>query len=153
MFSVLFCFQDAIGRREMTRGFAAALAMLVLAGCATTGGQSSASAIDSFKPGVTTVADAEAALGQPFQATRLPDGTQQLQYVTKVNSLAQDSMPTTGSSIPKHQQTTVSTMLSFDQNGHFIRAWSNSKSNTSNNGPSELGHLDQGDVGRNTGGG
>jgi hypothetical protein len=126
--------------------------MLVLAGCATTGGSSSSSAIDSFKPGVTTVADAEVALGQPFQATRLPDGTQQLQYVTKVNSLAQDSMPTTGSSIPKHQQTTVSTMLSFDQNGHFIRAWSNSKTNSANNGPSDLGHLNQGDINRGTGG-
>jgi hypothetical protein len=62
-------------------------------------------------------------------------------------------MPTTGSSIPKHQQSTVSTMLSFDQNGHFIRAWSNSKTTISNNGPSELGHLDQGDIGHNTGGG
>lgn len=136
----------------MARGFAAALAMLVLAGCATTGGSSSSSAINSFKPGVTTVADAEAALGQPFQATRLPDGTQQLQYVTKVNSLAQDSTPTTGSSIPKHQQTTVSTMLSFDQNGHFIRAWSNSKTNSANNGPTDLGHLNQGDINRGTGG-
>jgi hypothetical protein len=136
----------------MARGFAAALAMLVLAGCATTGGSSSPSAINSFKPGVTTVADAEAALGQPFQATKLPDGTQQLQYVTKVNSLAQDSTPTTGSSIPKHQQTSVSTMLSFDQNGHFIRAWSNSKTNSANNGPTDLGHLNQGDINRGTGG-
>ncbi|RUL65989.1 hypothetical protein EKH79_04630 [Dyella dinghuensis] len=101
---------------------------------------------------MTTVADAEAALGQPFQATKLPDGTQQLQYVTKVNSLAQDSTPTTGSSIPKHQQTTVSTMLSFDQNGHFIRAWSNSKTNSANNGPTDLGHLNQGDINRGTGG-
>lgn len=136
----------------MARGFAAALAMLVLAGCATTGGSSSTSAIESFKPGVTTVAEAEAALGQPFQATKLPDGTQQLQYVTKVNSLAQDSTPTTGSSIPKHQQTTVSTMLSFDQNGHFVRAWSNSKVSSTNNGPTELGHLNQGDLNRGTGG-
>lgn len=136
----------------MARGFAAALAMLVLAGCATTGGSSSTSAIESFKPGVTTVAEAEAALGQPFQATKLPNGTQQLQYVTKVNSLAQDSTPTTGSSIPKHQQTTVSTMLSFDQNGHFVRAWSNSKASSTNNGPTELGHLNQGDLNRGTGG-
>jgi hypothetical protein len=134
----------------MARGFAAALAVLVLAGCATTGGGSSSSAIDSFKPGVTTVADAEAALGQPFQATKLPDGTQQLQYVTKVNSLAQDSTPTTGSSIPKHQQTTVSTMLSFDQNGHFIRAWSNSKTK-SNKWPSDLGNMGQGDLQQNVG--
>jgi hypothetical protein len=100
---------------------------------------------------VTTVADAEAALGQPFQATRMLDGTQQLQYVSKVNSLAADSMPTTGSSIPKHQQTTVSTMLSFDQGGHFIRAWSNSKTKT-NNDLTELGHLDQGDISRPSGG-
>jgi hypothetical protein len=139
----------------MARGFATALAMVVmialLAACATTGGSFSTSAISSFKPGVTTVADAEVALGQPFQAMRMPDGTQQLQYVNKVNILAADSTPTTGSSIPKHEQTTVSTMLSFDQSGHFVRAWSNSKTKNNNNFPSDLGNMGQGDVDRGAG--
>jgi hypothetical protein len=127
----------------MARGFAAALAMVVLAGCAST--PSNTTAIGSFKPGVTTVADAEAVLGQPFQATRMPDGTQQLQYVSKVSTLAADSTPTTGSSLPKRQDTMVSTMLSFDQSGHFLRAWSSSKTKSSTNFPSDLGHTGQGD--------
>jgi hypothetical protein len=143
-------FQDVTRRSEMARGFAALLIMMVLAGCATTGSKSNSDVIASFKPGVTTVADAEATLGQPFQATRQPDGTQQLQYVSKVDNLAADSTPTTGSSLPKRVQTSVSTMLSFDQNGHFVRAWSNSK--TSNNWPSDLGHLQQGDVPVRSGG-
>jgi hypothetical protein len=150
LWTILF-FQDVIGRSEMARGFAAVLAMVVLAGCATTGGKSASDAIASFQPGVTTVADAEAALGQPFQANRMPDGTQQLQYVTKVSALASDSMPTTGSSLPKRQDTTVSTMLSFDQNGHFVRAWSNSKTKSNTSYPSDLGSMGQGDVQMNTG--
>jgi hypothetical protein len=132
----------------MARGFAAALIMFALAGCATTGGGSSSpsSAIASFKPGVTTVADAEAALGQPFQSTQMPDGTQQLQYVSKVDVLAADSTPTTGSSIRKREQTTTSTMLSFDQSGHFLRAWSNAKAKSNVNGSEVSNNLGQGDV-------
>lgn len=128
----------------MTRGFAAALFAVVLAGCASTGAKVDSSTIGGFKPGVTTVADAEAALGQPFQATRLPDGTQQLQYVTKVDSVS--DAPTTGSSIPKHTTSNVSTMLSFDTSGHFVRSWSSTGSKTGNTMPSDLSHMNQGDV-------
>lgn len=74
-----------------------------------------------------------------------------LQYVNKINGLAADSMPTTGSVIPKHEQTTVSTMLSFDQSGRFIRAWSNSKSKSGTRFPSELGSMGQVDVDMNIG--
>ncbi len=79
----------------MKRGFAAALIAVLLAGCATSGHKFDASAITSFQPGVTTMTQAEAALGQPFQSTKMPDGTQQLQYVSKVQSV-EDNMPTTG---------------------------------------------------------
>lgn len=128
----------------MKRGFAAALIAVLLAGCATSGHKFDASAITSFQPGVTTMTQAEAALGQPFQSTKMPDGTQQLQYVSKVQSV-EDNMPTTGSEIPKHNTTTVSTMLSFDQSGHFVRSWSNSTAHD-NKWPSDLGHMSQGDV-------
>ena len=128
----------------MKKGFAAVWVVVFLAGCATTSGKFDSSAIASFQPGVTTLTQAEAALGQPFQSTKMPDGTQQLQYVSKVQSVG-DNMPTTGSEIPKHTTTTVSTMLSFDSAGHFVRSWSNSKIHD-NNWPSDLGHMNQGDV-------
>lgn len=130
----------------MYRMMTVALAAAFLAGCMTIGQKVDTSKIASFQPGVTTVAQAEAALGPPFQALRLPDGSQQLQYVTQVQSLASDSTPTTGSEIPKHSEKTISTMLSFDQNGHFVRSWSNAKTHASDQGLSTLGHLDQGDV-------
>lgn len=128
----------------MKRGFAAVWVAVLLAGCATTSNKVDPATIASFQPGVTTIAQAEAALGQPFQSTRMPDGTQQLQYVSKTQT-ATDDMPTTGSRIPKQTTSTVSTMLSFDQSGHFVRSWSNAKTHD-NNSPSDLGHLNQGDV-------
>jgi outer membrane protein assembly factor BamE (lipoprotein component of BamABCDE complex) len=130
----------------MKRGFAAAMVMALLAGCATTSGNKiDPATISTFQPGVTTIAQVEAALGQPFQSTRMPDGSQQLQYVSKVQNVSGDGMPTTGSEIPKHTSTMVSTMLSFDQAGHFVRSWSNSKTNN-NNWPSNLGNMQSGDI-------
>lgn len=130
----------------MKRGFAAAMMMACLAGCATTSGNKiDPTTISTFQPGVTTIAQVEAALGQPFQSTRMPDGTQQLQYVSKVQSVSGDGVPTTGSVIPKHNSSTVSTMLTFDQGGHFLRSSSNSKTNN-NNWPSDLGHMQSGDI-------
>jgi len=135
----------------MDKLVAAAVAAMVLAGCATTAQTFNPAAVATFQPGVTTVVQAEATLGAPFQSTRLPDGSEQLQYISKHDQLAGDGMPTTGSKVPKRIETIVSTMLVFDANGHFVKTWSTSK--TKNTAwPSDLGHLDSGDVGRNTGG-
>ncbi|WP_233842442.1 hypothetical protein [Dyella sp. 2HG41-7] len=127
----------------MNKVVASALATMFLAGCASSSPKGDQGAISSFQPGVTTVAQAESALGQPFQITQTPDGGQQLQYVTKHNEVSGEA--TTGSHVPKHVEKTVSTMLSFDQNGHFVRSWSNSSAQ-SNQGPSDLGNLNQGDI-------
>lgn len=134
----------------MNKVVAAAMAALLLAGCATTEHKADPTAVASFQPGVTTIAQAEAALGQPFQATRMPDGSQQLQYVSKYQEVSGDGMPTTGSQIPKHVEKTVSTVLSFDQNGHFVSASSSSK-DKDKQWPSNLGSLGGGDVQRNPG--
>ncbi|RDS86314.1 hypothetical protein [Dyella psychrodurans] len=137
----------------MKRGLLVSAGIAVLlAGCATTTNKVDSTTIASFQPGVTTVAQVEAALGQPFQTLRMPDGTQQLQYVSKVQNMAADSMATTGSVIPKRATTTVSTMLAFDQSGHFLRSWSSSKTQDDNKMPSDLGNMQQGDVSRGTSG-
>jgi hypothetical protein len=140
-----------LGEGLMKRSMAALAAVVIFAGCSTSAPKTGTAAIAGFQPGVTTVEQAEAALGAPFQSTRQPDGGLQLQYVTKSEQVDGDGMATTGSSIPKHVQKTVSTMLSFDSSGHFVRSWSNTASNSSNNMPSDLGHLNSGDVGRQTG--
>lgn len=137
----------------MNKVVAAAMAVLLLTGCATTSEHKfDATTVASFQPGVTTIAQAEAALGPPFQSTRMPDGGQQLQYVSKYQEVAGDGTPTTGSQIPKHVEKTVSTLLSFDQSGHFVSASSNSKAKD-NQWPSDLGHMSGGDVQRQAGGG
>src|SRR5581483_1894521 len=135
----------------MNKVVAAMVAAMVLAGCATAQQKVDPATVASFKPGVTTIAQVESALGQPFQATRMPDGSQQLQYVSKYQEVAGDGTPTTGSRIPKRVEKTVSTLLTFDPSGHFVSASSNSKSKD-NQWPSDLGHLNGGDVQRNGGG-
>ena len=134
----------------MNKVVAAMVAVMVLAGCATSAQKVDPATIASFQPGVTTIAQVESALGQPFQATRMPDGSQQLQYVSKYQEVSGDGVPTTGSQIPKHVEKTVSTVLSFDQNGHFVSSSSSSKTKD-NPGLSNLGHLDGGDVQRQSG--
>ena len=135
----------------MNKVVAAMVAAMVLAGCATSQQKVDPATIASFQPGVTTIAQVESTLGQPFQATRMPDGSQQLQYVSKYQEVAGDGTPTTGSQIPKHVEKTVSTVLSFDQSGHFVSSSSSSKTKE-NQGLDNLGHLDGGDVQRKSGG-
>jgi outer membrane protein assembly factor BamE (lipoprotein component of BamABCDE complex) len=131
----------------MNKVVAATMAALLLAGCATTETKVDPATVASFQPGVTTIAQVEAALGQPFQATRLPDGRQQLQYVSKRQEVSGDGMPT-GSQIPKHVEKTVSTVLSFDKDGRFVSASSDSKTKDNKQWPSNLGSLGGGDVQR-----
>ncbi|GLQ92787.1 hypothetical protein [Dyella acidisoli] len=129
----------------MNKVVAAMVAAMVLAGCATSAQKVDPATIASFQPGVTTIAQVESALGQPFQATRMPDGSQQLQYVSKYQEVTGDGTPTTGSQIPKHVEKTVSTVLSFDQSGHFVSSSSNAKTKE-NQGLSNLGHLNGGEA-------
>jgi len=134
----------------MKKGFVAAVAAVVLAGCATAGGKIvDAHALSSLKPGVTTIADVKAEFGEPFQESKEPDGTDQLQYISKVK-MRDDSGklgPTVGSNIPKQIEKNVSAMLVFDQNGHFVHAFTADKT-VDENVPGNLGKMQQSDVTR-----
>lgn len=135
----------------MNKVVATAMVALLLAGCATTTEHKvDPAAVASFQPGVTTIAQVEAALGPPFQSTRMPDGSQQLQYVSKYQEVSGDGMPVTGSQLPKRVQKTVSTVLSFDQAGRFVSASSNSTTKDKQ-WPSSLGNLGSGDIQRQAG--
>jgi hypothetical protein len=134
----------------MNKAVAAVMAAMLLAGCASSPQKVDPATVASFQPGVTTVAQVEAALGPPFQASRMPDGSQQLQYVSKYQEVSGDGLPTTGSQIPKRVEKTVSTVLRFDQDGHFLSSSSNAKTKD-NQWPSNLGNLGSGDMKRNAG--
>jgi outer membrane protein assembly factor BamE (lipoprotein component of BamABCDE complex) len=133
----------------MNKVVAAALAAVLLAGCATTAEHKvDPNTIASFQPGVTTTAQVQTALGQPFLVSHTADGGQQWQYVNKYQELIGDGTPTTGSKIPKYAEKTVSTVLVFDQSGHFVSSSSSAKSKDNNKWPSSLGNLGGGDVQR-----
>jgi hypothetical protein len=129
----------------MKRGFAAAFAAIILAGCATTGSKVvDKDAMASFKPGVTTMAEVEATFGPPFRETKQPDGTDQLQYLSKVR-IKDDSPTAVGTNIPRQIEKTVSAILVFDQNGRFIHAWTKDKT-VDENVPGNMGQMQQSDV-------
>ena len=122
----------------MKRGFAAAMAAMMLAGCATTGGRVvDQNAIASLKPGVTTITDVKAAFGQPFNETKEPDSTDQLQYVSQVREV-DHTQPIVGSNIPQRVSKSVSAMLVFDQSGRFVRAWTKDGKTTNENPSNNL---------------
>jgi hypothetical protein len=131
----------------MKRGFAAAMAAMILAGCATTGGKViDKDTMASFKAGVTTIAEVKATYGPPFHETKEPDGTDQLQYLSKVR-IKDDSPAVVGSNIPRQIEKTVSAILVFDQNGRFIHAWTKDKT-IDENVPGNMGQMQQSDISR-----
>jgi outer membrane protein assembly factor BamE (lipoprotein component of BamABCDE complex) len=132
----------------MKKSFAAALAAVVLAGCATSGGKVvDKDAMAGFKPGVTTIAEVEATFGPPYQETKQPDGTDQLQYISKVKMKDESTDHTTGSNIPRQIEKTVSSVLVFDQNGRFVHAWTADKT-VDENVPGNMGKMQSNDVTR-----
>ncbi|GGA01247.1 hypothetical protein [Dyella caseinilytica] len=134
----------------MKKGIAAAMAALVFAGCATTGVKVvDKQALDTLKPGVTTIADVKATFGPPFQETKEPDGTDQMQYISKirVRDDSGNTGPVVGSNIPRQIEKNVSAMLVFDQAGHFLHAWTADKT-VDENVPGNLGKTQAGDVTR-----
>lgn len=131
----------------MNKNMAAAIAALVMAGCAAAPGKVvDKDSMSSLKPGVTTIADVEAQFGKPFNETREPDGTDQLQYMSKVK-VPDTHMPTVGSNIPRKIEKNVSAMLVFDQSGHFVHAWTSDKT-IDENVPGNMGKLQHSDISR-----
>ncbi|MBE1162773.1 hypothetical protein [Dyella acidiphila] len=134
----------------MKHWLAAPLAALVLAACATTKSKVvDAQSLSALKPGVTTVAEVEAAFGAPFHETKEPDGTDKLQYVSTVRVIddSGNSGPVVGSKIPRKIEKTVSALLVFDQSGRFMHAWTSDKT-IDENVPGNLGKIQQSDISR-----
>ncbi|WP_249170535.1 hypothetical protein [Burkholderia multivorans] len=63
------------------------VASLILAACMTAGNKFDASAVDALRPGVTTIQDAESALGKPASASTGANGGTLLQWIYSRGSI------------------------------------------------------------------
>lgn len=114
----------------------AVAALLLLAGCMTVGTKVDPNVVNTFQPGVTTIRDAEAKLGQPNQVSHDSDGRTVLVYVyVKSHASGASYIPIVGIFAGKGIADNVSTALVFDKGGKFV------KSTTSQ------GHIEEGMTG------
>jgi hypothetical protein len=104
-----------------------AAAMLALAGCVTVGTKADPSVVARFKPGVTTMAQAETALGQPNQVTKMPDGDTMLVYnFVHAQASGASYIPIVGVFAGHTDSTNQMTMLTFDKSGLYVKSWGTS---------------------------
>jgi hypothetical protein len=99
---------------------------LFLAGCATSGAHVETSKLEQLKPGVTTIADTEALLGQPQSVSRHADGSTTLGYgFSSVQTDGKSLIPIVGGLIGKGTTSSVEyTGLNFDQSGRYLNSTS-----------------------------
>lgn len=96
---------------------------LALAGCATSGVKVDPNVVSSFKPGVTTLADAEARLGPPSQTTTNSDGTTTLNYMFGSSQVSASTfIPFAGAFVGHTDSKSQMTELVFDKNNRFVRS-------------------------------
>ncbi|HEX7122444.1 MAG TPA: hypothetical protein VF178_08770 [Gemmatimonadaceae bacterium] len=101
---------------------AAALAVL-LSGCVSTGTKVDTSKVAAFQPGVTTMQDAERALGPPNQVTREADGSTVLVYAyAKMSPNGATFVPVVGLFAGKSTVDSTTATLVFDKDGKFVRS-------------------------------
>ncbi|MCA8073934.1 hypothetical protein [Burkholderia vietnamiensis] len=63
------------------------VASLVLAACMTVGNKFDSSAVDSLRPGITTIQDAESTLGKAASASNVANGGTLLQWIYSQGSI------------------------------------------------------------------
>ena len=106
---------------------------LVLQGCVTIGTKTDPNIVSTFKPGVTTIAEAEAKLGPPNQTTRNADGSTLIQYIyITSHANAASYVPVVGLFAGKGISDNVTRNLTFDKSGRFV-------SSTTSHGHTEAG--------------
>ena len=105
------------------RIFSIAVLSAVLAGCVSVGTKVDPSVVSSFKPGVTTLVDAERQLGQPNNTTTLPDGSIIIVYAyTHAQASGSSYIPLVGPFVGHSDSSTTTATLTFDHNGKFKNA-------------------------------
>ncbi len=102
-----------------------AAAALLLSGCVSVGTKVDPDVVASFQPGVTTLAEAEAKLGQPNSVSRLPDGSTIISYAfTHAQASGSSYIPIVGAFVGHSDANTVVATLTFDKSGKFVQSTS-----------------------------
>ena len=110
----------------MRKIVATVLAASLLSACVntTTGVKMDTSKLDQLHAGVSTIAQAEALLGQPTGIAKNPDGTTTLTYFYSQNGQdAKSYIPFAGSFLGKSTHESSMTYVQFDANGKYIKWW------------------------------
>lgn len=93
-------------------------AMFVLSGCVNVGTDVKPAALSALKPGVTTIAQAEAELGKPNTVTHNTDGTTTIQYsYIHATPSASSFIPFIGPLVGHANSTVHGTTLDFNAKG------------------------------------
>ena len=98
--------------------YALVLVVALLAGCMNVGTDVKPSQLSALKPGVTTLAQAEAQLGKPNTVTHNADGTITIQYsYIHATPSASSFIPFVGPLVGHADSTVRGTTLDFDAHG------------------------------------
>ena len=98
-------------------------AFAMLAGCVSVGTKVDPNVVNTFQPGVTTISEAEAKLGQPNQVTHDSDGKTIVVYMyIKSHASGASYIPIVGIFAGKSIADNVSTTLVFDKSGRFVKS-------------------------------
>lgn len=99
----------------------ACAAVVLMAGCASVGTKVNPNTVAAFKPGVTTIQQAEAKLGEPNNIVHNADGSTLLQYTyahAKANGASY--IPVVGLFAGKTITDSTTASLKFDKNGRYV---------------------------------
>ncbi|HWV44598.1 MAG TPA: outer membrane protein assembly factor BamE [Nitrospira sp.] len=104
----------------------AVLAASLLSACVntTTGVKMDTNKLAQLHVGTTTIAQAEALLGQPTGIAKAPDGTTTLTYFYSQNGQdAKSYIPLLGNVLGKSTHESSMTYVQFDANGKYMKWW------------------------------
>lgn len=108
---------------ESVNKFIACIICLFLQGCVSVGTKTDQNVVNTFKPGVTTLAEVKAKLGDPNQTTQNADGSTLIQYIYATGHANGASyIPVVGLFAGKSIVDNVTRNLTFDKAGRFVSA-------------------------------
>lgn len=110
-------------RKYIGKFVTAAALTVLLAGCMTVGTKIDPSVVSSFQPGVTTMNEVKAKLGEPSQTTSMSDGGTQLVYsFAHSQSSGSSFIPVVGAFVGQNNTESQVVEISFDRKGKFTRS-------------------------------
>jgi len=117
---MVVCYSLVLRFREEGMRVATLCSVLVLAGCASAGTKVDPETVAAFVKGRTTVAEAEAALGEPTATTTKPDGSAVVVYsYSRTSVRASTFIPIVGGFVGGADSKTQSVALRFGTDGTY----------------------------------